>query len=388
MSDNPEEGERAPLLARIVRATRVHFLDNLRCALIALVIFHHAALPFGGIGSWPYYSPYHAPESSMILSVFVAVNQSYFMGMMFFLSGHFSAMAAKNKSWKAFCLDKLKRLGIPVVVSTVLLHPVALILVLWHQHASILPALVGYWTSLNGVRGVAWFIAVLLFFDLVYITVRTCLPPFSFLLPTSAARYRATAAVCIFLVIVSSFLIRLSHPVGRSIPPLGLQLAYASQYVLAYIAGTCLSDIQQYLLVPHPARALALAYLVAIISLGAVSVAFHQTFDSAKGGANPAALFYAVWNELCFYFIGTALFSFFHGSPYTTKRWGNVARYSYAAFLLHPIVVVGLQILVDSSVKGAVDGVVKTLMVGALGVCLSWAAAWLFVRLPGVGKIV
>ncbi|KAJ7690638.1 acyltransferase 3 [Mycena rosella] len=387
MSRDPE-GELAALLPRLIRETRIHFLDNLRSSLIALVIFHHAALPFGGVGSWPYSSPYHTPESSLILSLFIAVNQTYFMALLFFISGHWSAVAATNKTWDAFCLDKLKRLGIPVVVYTLLLHPLVLVLVRWSQHAAVVPALVAYWSGLNGVRGPVWFIAVLLFFDLIYIAVRTCLPPFSFLLPTSAARFKVTAVVGISLVIVSSFLIRLSHPVGRASPPLELQLAYAPQYVFAYISGTCLSYIQQYFLVSRPGRALVISYLVAILSITALAIPFKLTSHLFFGGANPVALFYAIWNELCFYFIGTALFSLFHDSEYATRRWGSTARYSYAAFLLHPIVVVALQVLVDSSGGAALNGVIKTLAVGALGVCLSWAAGWAVVQIPGVGKII
>ncbi|KAJ7124958.1 acyltransferase 3 [Mycena epipterygia] len=386
MSD--PEGELAALLPRLIRDSRVHFLDNLRSALTALVIFHHATLPFGGIGSWPYASPYHSQQSSFILVTFVAVNQSYFMGMLFFLSGHFSAIAASHKSWKAFCLDKLKRLGIPVVVYTLFLHPLVIIIVRWSQHSPILPALLGYWGSLNRVTGPAWYLAVLLFFDLVYITVRKFLPPLSFLVPTSAGRFRVTAVVCVSAVIISSFLIRLSHPVGVASPPLGLQLAYAPQYVLAYISGTCLSYIQTYMLVPHPARALALAYFVSIIPMAAVVILFRSTFGLFSGGMNPLAAFYAIWNELSFYFIGTALFSVFHESAHTTKRWGNTARYSYGAFLLHSIIVVSLQILVDGGGRGALSGVIKAFVVGTMGVCVSWAAGWALIRIPGVGKIV
>lgn len=154
MSD--PEGELAALLPRLIRDSRVHFLDNLRSALTALVIFHHAALPFGGIGSWLYESPYHSQQSSFILVTFVAVNQSYFMGMLFFISGHFSAIAASHKSWKAFSLDKLKRLGIPVVVYTLFLQPLVIFIVRWSQHGPIVPALLEYWKSLNGARGPVW----------------------------------------------------------------------------------------------------------------------------------------------------------------------------------------------------------------------------------------
>jgi membrane-bound acyltransferase YfiQ involved in biofilm formation len=186
------------------------------------------------------------------------------------------------------------------------------------------------------------------------------------------------------IVIVGSYFIRLFHPVGRVTPPLAIQLAYALQYVLAYTAGTCLSSIQPYLLVSsHPGRALALAYFFAVISLAAITIPLRMGMKSLFD------LFYAFWNELCFYFIGTALYSFFHDWSHTTKRWGNTARYTYAAYLLHALVLVCLQILVDRvGGLGMVFGVVKTLIVGTLGVCISWAAAWVFVRVPGVGKIV
>ncbi|KAJ6593657.1 acyltransferase 3 [Mycena capillaripes] len=378
MSGDPE-GELAALLPRLIRDSRVHYIDNLRSALVALVIFHHAALAFGGIGSWPYQSLYHAQESSPVLSIFVAVNQSYFMGMLFFLSGHFSAIAASRKSWTAFCIDKIKRIGIPVVVYTLFVHPLVLALVWWHQNP-FFPALFEYWHSLNGVRGPVWYLAVLLFFDLIYITVRTCLPPFSFLIPNSLTRYRVTAAVCISTVIVCSFSIRMSHPVGRVTYPLGIQPAYASQYVLAYYSGTCLSYIQTYLLVSHPTRALALAYLGAIISLALISIplklGMKTLFDAL----------YAVWNEVCFYFIGTALYSLFHDWSHTTRKWGNTARYSYGAYLMHALVVVALQILLDSG-TGEFYAVVNTLAVGTLGVCISWAAAWVLICIPGVGNI-
>jgi hypothetical protein len=243
--------------------------------------------------------------------------------------------------------------------------------------------LVGFlYPTLPKLKNRRRFTAVLLVFDLVYITVRTFLPPSSFLIPNSVARYRVTAALCILTVIVCSFFIRKSHPVGTVTPPFSLQLAYATQYVLAYISGTCLSYIQAYLLVSHPGRALVLAYLGAIISLAVMLPLRLTVIPLLVDG------YYAIWNEVCFYFIGTALYSFFHDSAHTTRRWGNTARYSYGAFLLHGLVVVVLQILLDAGGPGQVYAVLKTLAVGTLGVCFSWAAAWLLLRVPEVGKII
>ncbi|KAJ7067040.1 acyltransferase 3 [Mycena amicta] len=389
MSGDPE-GELAALLPRLIRDSRIHFIDNLRSALIALVILHHTAVPFGGIGSWHYISPYPSSRASKaLLSLFVALNQTFFMGTLFFLAGHFSSIAVERKTWRAFCADKLKRLGIPVVAYMIAIHPIVLVLVQLARRGSVWSTLTNYYLHLqDGVRGPIWFIAVLLVFDLVYVTIKTCVPPFKFV-PSSASQYRAAAFLGITVVIISSFFIRIRYPVGRTLWPLSLQLAYTPQYVFAYLSGTCLSKIQQYLLVSHPERALFLAYLGAIASVSLVGGigALIGVNDGYGGGMNLFALFYAVWNELCFYFIGTAWFSWFHDGDRTIRRWSTTARYSYGAYIVHAVVVVSLQILVDGAM-GELDGILKAIIIGPPAVVISWAACWVLVKIPPVGKII
>ena len=128
--------------------------------------------------------------------------------------------------------------------------------------------------------------------------VRTCLPPLSFLVPSSATQYRATAVVGIACVIVCSFLIRISHPIGQESPPFQLQLAYASQYVFAYAAGTSLSKIQQYLLVSHPAGRLALTYLLAILSISLVGTVAHMTHHEWNSLSVSPSWWQASWRFL------------------------------------------------------------------------------------------
>jgi peptidoglycan/LPS O-acetylase OafA/YrhL len=61
-----------------------------------------------------------------------------------------------------------------------------------------------------------------------------------------------------------------------------------------------------------------------------------------------------------------------------------VGRYSYAAFLVHPIVCVGVQSAAEGWRAGCV---LKTVVCGTLGVARSWAVAWSLVRVPGVEKV-
>ncbi|KAL5349108.1 hypothetical protein ACLOAV_005396 [Pseudogymnoascus australis] len=53
---------------------RVYYLDNFRTYLTALVIYHHVAVPDGGLGSWLYSSKLYPPGSSIALSAFNALN--------------------------------------------------------------------------------------------------------------------------------------------------------------------------------------------------------------------------------------------------------------------------------------------------------------------------
>jgi hypothetical protein len=76
---------------------RLYHLDNFRIFLTALVIFHHTSIPYGGLGSWQYISSHHAQGSSPAIIAFNALNQSFFMGSFFYLSGVMSSQSLKRK---------------------------------------------------------------------------------------------------------------------------------------------------------------------------------------------------------------------------------------------------------------------------------------------------
>jgi hypothetical protein len=68
-------------------AARTYFIDRLRVVLTVLVILHHTAITYGGSGGW-FYREVHdgSTPTSLLLTVFCAVNQSFFMGMLFLLA--------------------------------------------------------------------------------------------------------------------------------------------------------------------------------------------------------------------------------------------------------------------------------------------------------------
>ena len=67
--------------------SRLDFLDPIRVGLTLLVILHHMSITYGGAGSW-YYTEGGAPElTRLLLTVFTATNQAFFMGFFFLMAG-------------------------------------------------------------------------------------------------------------------------------------------------------------------------------------------------------------------------------------------------------------------------------------------------------------
>ncbi|MGD8535217.1 MAG: acyltransferase family protein, partial [Candidatus Aminicenantes bacterium] len=93
-------------------SSRLYFVDNLRVLIISLVVAHHAGQPYGPTGGeWPLFSP----ERSPLLGPFFSVNASFFMGLLFLISGYFVPGAFDRKGAGIFLKDRLLRLGIPLL---------------------------------------------------------------------------------------------------------------------------------------------------------------------------------------------------------------------------------------------------------------------------------
>jgi hypothetical protein len=102
----------------------------------------------------------------------------------------------------------------------------------------------------------------------------------------------------------------------------------------------------------------------------------------ACGGVNLFAVVYAVWNETTGFLICTYLLSWFQRNA-DFPMSGKVARYSFAAFLVHRPVSEVVEVACDAWLAGAVT---KTITLGSVNVLSSWAVGWGLAKVPGVEK--
>lgn len=106
-----------------------------------------------------------------------------------------------------------------------------------------------------------------------------------------------------------------------------------------------------------------------------------------RGGWNLAAGWYAVFNEVMGFVMSVVVLRWFGETRWARGEWvvggWEVGRGSYAAFLVHAPVVVGMQSLCEG---WGVGGVVRSIVVGVVGAVGSWVVGWGLRRgLEGVG---
>ena len=102
---------------------RILYLDNIKFSLIMLVLAHHLAIAFGGSGNWPYVIAEPGHFQHILLTIFNAVNQSFFMSLFFFISAYFNPGSYDKRGGRIFLRHKLLRLGVPWLVYFVILSP-------------------------------------------------------------------------------------------------------------------------------------------------------------------------------------------------------------------------------------------------------------------------
>lgn len=106
---------------------RIRFLDNTKVFLISLVVLHHLAISLGTPGVWYIKERMTGSFSSEILTLFVSLNQAFFMSLFFYIAGYHSWASLKRYGTGRFMIKRLVRLGIPLLVYDLLINPAIVI---------------------------------------------------------------------------------------------------------------------------------------------------------------------------------------------------------------------------------------------------------------------
>ena len=178
-------------------------------------------------------------------------------------------------------------------------------------------------------------------------------------------------------------------PIGVNL--IGLQLGYFASYIFLFCLGIAawrhdwLRQLEW-----KRARDWIIALVIAwpcMPAVRALAIALNGPGKSNySGGLNWIAISYAFWEPfIAWGMIAAWLLVFRRHMNRPSRIWTWLNRRSYAVYIIHPVVLVGISLLLR---EWAAPALVKFVVTGTLACATCWVLADPLVRVPGLRRIV
>jgi peptidoglycan/LPS O-acetylase OafA/YrhL len=382
--------------AAVAETVRLFFVDHWRAALVILVVLHHVALVYGAGAPFYYVEPpLAAPLAYVVLLLFVLCNQAWFMGALFLIAGYFTPGSFDRRGSAAFIKARLVRLGIPLLVWIFLLSPISSI-GFWFippEYTGITdPLTIQAYPFLIGL-GVAWFLALLLIFNLGYALWRRLMAnrAISMEAESSSPGYLGIGVFIVALALVS-YLWRMIIPIGREVLDFPT-LSYLPQYLSFFIIGTIAYRRDWFRTIPGTLGVVgfvtAIIATVILFPLALTGQLFSlELADPALwlGGGTWQSAAYALWDSIFAVGMTLATLTFFRRYFNRQSRLGTfLAQQSYAVYLIHVPIIVFLAIALAGVNLAPLP---KFVMLSLIVVPVCFITAWLLRKIPGVSRVI
>jgi peptidoglycan/LPS O-acetylase OafA/YrhL len=370
----------------------------LRATITVLVIAHHAALGyhpfapphFDSLRTAPFWQafPVVDPDRWHGALWLVAFNEMFFMSLMFLISGLFVWRSLSRKGGARHLADRARRLGLPFLVSAAVLAPLAYFPAYLQTGAP--ASWSGFWREWLALSswpaGPAWFLWVLLAFNLVAVALHAVTRRWHDRMPALSLRARPAAAFGVLLAASALTYVPLALVWGplhwTSIGPFSFQTSRILHYAVYFAAGIAIgaAGIDRGLIAPGgrlAARWLAWA-LLAAAAFGAELV--FGGLDLAAHGTGPwhvasTAGYVVACAALCFAFLAGFL-----RVPWPRGLLDSLRANAYAMYVIHYAIV---SWMLYALLGVALPGAAKAGVAFAAALAASWLVA---AGLRGIGR--
>jgi hypothetical protein len=407
-SESFEHGGRQP--GDVARPGYNVAIGYLRGFLVVLVLAHHSVLAYIDVPMTQARSLLAPPQywrAFMVIDhqhwtgfgLFTGFNDDFFMSLMFFVSGLFVWSSLQRKGNASFVRERLRRLGIPFLFAAAIIAPVAYYpTYLLTTGAHSVGDYIHDWMSFGDwPTGPAWFIWLLLAFDLAVAALFAIAPNFGEMLGRLASNAREHPVRFFLLLVAASaaVFIPMSVIVGpeawTSVGPFQFQTARLFHYAVYFFSGIGVGayGIERGLLAPDGKLARHWGrWTVWMVFAFLSSVVFFLIVISKSSPISPnmanlvgGAFYVLACGSISFAFL--ALFVRFA----TRRRWvyDSLSDNEYGMYLIHYIFVSWLQLAMLGSSLPAIE---KGILVFAGVLLLSWGASAAVRSIPGVSRIV
>jgi hypothetical protein len=390
----------APDLTKVY-GRKVEF-DYLRAFTVTLVLFHHAVIAYMTSASINLENPI-ATASPVVneqrwlgFDLMVAFNETFFMPLLFFISGLFVWKSLSRKGASKYLVGRLKRLGYPFVIGVLFLMPIA-----YYPAQLQVGRITGvgsgygsFWIGMIrsgfGTAGPLWFLWVLLAFNCLATLLYRCTPH-----PEGLIRGRWTiihgrasaffgALLGISIAVYLPMAIIFGPLTWNGIGPFHAQVSRILLYLVYFLAGTTMGAYGLDGIVFRFHGALAkrwwgwlsvslMSFIVFIITLVAASA-------NNKTIVRETAFVVCCWAMV---FGMTGFFLRF--AKRRISIFDSLSENSYGIYVVHYVFVTWLQYLLLGSV---LSPGVKGMAVFAGTLILSWGSVAAIRRIPPVAKVI
>lgn len=384
-------------------------LGYLRTFVTLLVVAHHALLA---------YHPYAPPPGAALtaqprlwmafpvvdshrsagIDLFVGFNDTFFMSLMFLISGLFVWPSLVRKGAVRFARDRARRLGLPFLVSAAVLAPLAYYPAylqtrthagFWHEWLRL-----GEWPA-----GPAWFLWVLLALGCLAAALCKLAPRWDDALGQVTGRWSAKPIVAFAALVAISALAyvpmaMIFDPVRWvRFGPFYLQISRLLHYTVYFFAGAGLGAFgaERGLLAPDGRLARRWpAWIAASLGFFLVAVVAFLVIISTLSKGGPGPLLMAFGNFTFVLSCASSSFAclalFIRFARRANRISDSLSRSAYGIYICHYVCVTWLQLAL---LRADLPGIVKGLLVTVGATLVSWfvSIAWRTVRRPELTRL-
>jgi peptidoglycan/LPS O-acetylase OafA/YrhL len=335
--------------------TRLDYIDNLRWAMIVLVIGLHAAVTYSHLGSWYYNAPESpGPLTTLLLALFELHLQGFFMGFMFLLAGYFVPAAYDRKGFGRFLWDRFLRLGVPALVYMLAIHPLTgfYLLKWWDADVDFPSAYAGFVSSGHflSASGPMWFALALLFFCAVYALIRRISSASLGVAAPSRPGLGALTALGLAIAVIA-WVVRIDWPIGTSWR--NMQFCYFTQYVVLFAVGIQAFRRGWFATL---SRQLGLTLFWAALIASPLGFAAllgilpdpGTAMKSIAGGGNWQSALFALWESLYCVAMSAGVLVLFREKLNVTGAWfKRFTGASFGVYMMHMPVLVAVSLALE-----------------------------------------
>lgn len=353
------EAVRDPEMQGMPPASRMPWLDHLRTFVILLVVNLHACVTYSHVGDWYFMSEREPSLGEKVPFIFwEGTLQSFFMGLLFFVSGYLAHGSLVRKGTGAFLRERWFRLGVPALGYMLVIHPFIVVgLNPWHAKLGtpgefyLRYLRTGRWL---GSSGPLWFAVALLMFCTGLALWRRLRAVTGTAETESSIKSDTGPSTAMLLgfagaIGVVTFMVRLVQPIGTNV--LNMQLCFFAQYIAFFTAGVSAARggwLQALAASATARRAGWVALVGGPLLLAGLILAFgtKNGIEAYFGGWSGQALGMALWEQFSGVGLSVGLLALFSRKLNYDRpglRW--LAERSFGVYLFHAPILVALAMV-------------------------------------------